>query len=205
MRVGTNGGPKDIASATETAVRILREIDQIDVEQLDEIVAHTMQMDSDELKTASTEDSPIKQIKAYLRSYDLRRNAVTRNIELNGQPINDTDLNNIYVACLENFGKKEVNMQLVNAIVDSDFVVTYNPFLELQACRAITRLLSWCYAAIKESARPTFSGTYSLLNCGPITGNPNWMQARTTRSSCARRLSSAMTSSGANQSRRPRN
>ncbi len=44
MRVGTNGGPKDIASATETAVRILREIDQIDVEQLDEIVAHTMQL-----------------------------------------------------------------------------------------------------------------------------------------------------------------
>ena len=133
MRVGTNGGPKDIASATETAVRILREIDQIDVEQLDEIVAHTMQMDSDELKTASTEDSPIKQIKAYLRSYDLRRNAVTRNIELNGQPINDTDINNIYVACLENFGKKEVNMQLVNAIVDSDFVVTYNPFVEFFA------------------------------------------------------------------------
>jgi len=136
MRVGTNGGPKDIASATEQAVRILREIDQINIEQVEEIVAHTMQLDGDELKSAATEDSPVKQIKAYLRSYDLRRNAVTRNIEIHGLPINDTDLNNIYVACLENFGKKEVSMQLVNAIVDSDFVPTYNPFLEFFAKNA---------------------------------------------------------------------
>lgn len=34
------------------------------------------------------------------------------------------------------FGKKDVSMQLVNAIVDSDFVPTYNPFLEFFAKNA---------------------------------------------------------------------
>jgi hypothetical protein len=81
MRVGTNGGPKDINAATEAAVRVLREIDNIDIDGLEEIVANTMALDTTELKSADTEDTPIKQIKAFLRSFDLKRNAVTRCIE----------------------------------------------------------------------------------------------------------------------------
>jgi uncharacterized protein Smg (DUF494 family) len=133
MRVGTNGGPKDINAATEAAVRVLREIDNIDIDGLEEIVANTMALDTTELKSADTEDTPIKQIKAFLRSFDLKRNSVTRCIELRGQPITDVDLNNIYIDCLEAFGKKEVSMQLVGAIVDSDFTPTYNPFMQFFA------------------------------------------------------------------------
>ena len=133
MRVGTNGGPKDVNAATETAVRILREIDQINVEQLEEIVVNTMAMDTKELKSADTEDTPLKQIKAYLRSFDLKRNAITRCIELRGEPITDVDINDLYTDCLEQFGKKEVNMQLVNSIIDSSHTPTYNPFMQFFA------------------------------------------------------------------------
>lgn len=133
MRVGTNGGPKDVNAATEMAVRILREIDQINVVQLEEIVVNTMAMDTKELKSADTEDTPLKQIKAYLRSFDLKRNAITRCIELRGEPITDVDINDLYTDCLEQFGKKEVNMQLVNSIIDSSHTPIYNPFMQFFA------------------------------------------------------------------------
>jgi hypothetical protein len=152
MRVGTNGGPKDINAATEAAVRVLREIDNIDIDGLDEIVANTMSLDTTELKSADTEDTPIKQIKAFLRSFDLKRNAVTRCIEYKGQPITDVDLNNIYVDCLEAFGKKEVSMQLVGAIVDSDFTPTYNPFAQFFA-RHGHRNPEGCIEALTNSIR----------------------------------------------------
>ncbi len=129
LRVGTNGGPKDINSATDSALRILKEIDQVEVDQLDQIVADTMQLDVKDLKPVA-EDTPVKQIKSFLRSYNLRFNSVTRNVELDGSPITDQDINNIYLDCLESFGKKEVSMQLIQAIIDSHFVIQYNPFLE---------------------------------------------------------------------------
>jgi predicted P-loop ATPase len=132
LRVGTNGGPVDTAEAGKTAIKILRDIDQVDVEGLERIVAETIQLDNKELKAMST-DSVVKQIKQFLRSYNLRFNAITRNIELDGEPITDRKINNIYLECLEAFGKKDVTMQLVTSIVDSDFVIEYNPFKEFFA------------------------------------------------------------------------
>jgi len=133
MRVGTNGGPKDINAATENAIHILRKIDNINIDGLEEIVANTMALDITELRSADTEDTPIKQIKAYLRSFNLKRNAVTRCIELKGEPITDVDINDLYTDCLEQFGKKEVNMQLINSIIDSSHTPTYNPFTQFFA------------------------------------------------------------------------
>jgi len=150
MRVGTNGGPKDINAATETAVRILREIDQINVDQLEEIVANTMALDTTELKSADTEDTPLKQIKAYLRSFDLKRNEVTRCIELKGEPITDVDINDLYTDCLEQFGRKEVTMQLINSIIDSSHTPTYNPFMQFFAKNA-HRTPTGCIKALTDT------------------------------------------------------
>ena len=149
LRVGTNGGPKDNNAATESVLRILKEIDQIEVEDLESIVADTMQLDSKELKAAG-DDTPIKQIKSFLRSYNLRFNEVTRNIELDNLPISDHDINNIYLECLESFGKKEVTMQLIQAILESAFVIRYNPFLEFFS---------------KEGHRQVNGNLFALANC----------------------------------------
>lgn len=149
LRVGTNGGPKDNNAATDAALRILKEIDQVQVDDLEQIVADTMQLDNKELKSAA-DDTPVKQIKSFLRSYNLRFNEVTRNVELDGQPITDHDINNIYLECLESFGKKEVNMQLIQAILESSFVVRYNPFLEFFS---------------KEGHRQVHGNLFSLADC----------------------------------------
>ncbi len=66
-------------------------------------------------------------------SIDLKRNEVTRCIELKGEPITDVDINDLFTDCLEQFGKKEVNMQLINSIIDSSHTPTYNPFMQFFA------------------------------------------------------------------------
>ena len=97
LRVGTTGGPVDTAEAAKSAVKILRDIDQVDVDGLEKIVAETMQLDNKELKAMST-DSMVKQFKQFLRSYNLRFNVITRNIELDGEPITDRKINNIIIS-----------------------------------------------------------------------------------------------------------
>ena len=183
MRVGTNGGPKDVNAAKDAAVRVLREIEGIEIKNLEEIVANTMALDNTELKSADTEDSPIKQIKAYIKSYDLRRNAVTRCIEYKGQPITDQDTHDFYTECLEQFGKKEVNMQLINAIIDSSHTPSYNPFVQffakhghrqpegkiyqlaecIQSANQTKGFIQLCIAKWLCSVIASMNGEYSLL------------------------------------------
>ena len=74
--------------------------------------------------------SIIAQIKAWLRhDYDLRLNEVNNLIESKGICLDDRALNSIYVEAKTIFGK-EANTNLLNEIIFSDFVTSYNPFQE---------------------------------------------------------------------------
>lgn len=69
-------------------------------------------------------------IKFYLqRNYNLRRNLISRNIEKDGDPIDDGILNSIFINIKTNYSK--ATKDLVTAIIFSDFIESYNPFLEL--------------------------------------------------------------------------
>lgn len=129
LKIGQNGGHRDVVGATESVIKVLRTIDQVDVDGLENIVAQAMALDNKDLKGLAAE-GPVKQLKAYMRTYDLRFNLITRKIELSGEPITDHDINNIFLDCLDAFGKKDVNMQLVTSILYSHYVSSYNPFLE---------------------------------------------------------------------------
>ena len=67
-------------------------------------------------------------IAAFINTYDLKKNVVTRKIELNGRAIDDSDLNSIYLDSKAVF--KESTKELVTAIIFSNRVQTYNPLHE---------------------------------------------------------------------------
>ena len=73
-------------------------------------------------------DSVSTDIAAFVNTYDLRRNLITRNIELNGKPIDDNDINSIFLDSKAVF--KESTKDLVSSILFSNRINTYNPLHE---------------------------------------------------------------------------
>jgi hypothetical protein len=67
-------------------------------------------------------------IAAYVNTFDLRKNLITRNIELNGKPIDDNDINSIFLDSKALF--KESSKDLVTSILFSNRINTYNPLHE---------------------------------------------------------------------------
>lgn len=62
-------------------------------------------------------------------SYKLKRNLISRNIELAGRPIDDTDINSIFLRCKTIIPK--TTKDLVTSVLFSEYIQSYNPFLEL--------------------------------------------------------------------------
>jgi hypothetical protein len=73
-------------------------------------------------------DSVSTDIAAFINTYDLRRNLITRNIEFNGKPIDDNDINSIFLDSKAVF--KESTKDLVTSILFSNRIHTYNPLHE---------------------------------------------------------------------------
>jgi hypothetical protein len=86
---------------------------------VNEIVAKDIKFKSDNVSA---------DIAAFIKTFDLRKNVVTRNVELNGRPIDDSDINSIFLDCKAIF--KEATKDLVTAIIFSNRVETYNPLHE---------------------------------------------------------------------------
>ena len=77
-----------------------------------------------------TEENLILDIKIFIRqNYNLRHNAISRNIELDGVVIDDRTLNSIFINVRTSIEK--ATKDLVNSIIFSDFIQSYNPFTEL--------------------------------------------------------------------------
>jgi predicted P-loop ATPase len=87
-------------------------------------------------------------IAAFIKTFDLRKNVVTRNVELNGRPIDDSDINSIFLDCKAVF--KEATKDLVTSIIFSNRIETYNPLHEFfedelhieEECHNVTHLLN---------------------------------------------------------------
>jgi hypothetical protein len=88
-------------------------------EIVEQIVSKDIKFKSDSIST---------DIAAFVNTYDLRRNLITRNIELNGKPIDDNDINSIFLDSKAVF--KESSKDLVTSILFSNRVHTYNPLHE---------------------------------------------------------------------------
>lgn len=70
-------------------------------------------------------DNIIEDIQSYLQSYQLRKNTITRNVETDGKPIDDSDLNSIYID-LKAVNDK-ITKDLVCSVIFSNRIEQYNP------------------------------------------------------------------------------
>lgn len=68
----------------------------------------------------------VSEIELFIKSnYSLKRNVVTRHIELNGKAITDIEINSIYLACRRAI--EDTTKELVRSILYSDSIPSYNP------------------------------------------------------------------------------
>ena len=67
-------------------------------------------------------------IASYIKTFELRKNLITRKIELNGRAIDDSDLNSIFLDSKGVF--KESTKDLVTSIIFSNRIPSYNPLHE---------------------------------------------------------------------------
>lgn len=64
----------------------------------------------------------------FLQPYGLRKNLVTRNVEMNGKPINDDDINTLFIDCKSLFDK--ATKDLVCSVIFSNKTAQYHPIKE---------------------------------------------------------------------------
>jgi len=75
-------------------------------------------------------DNVVIDIKMFLnKSYKFKRNVISRNIEVSGVPLDDKQLNSIFINCKTHISK--ASKELVTSIIFSDYVSDYNPFTQL--------------------------------------------------------------------------
>lgn len=99
----------------------------ISKEESEEIVDQVMMMPEHEIKGEKSDDL-ISDLKAFLTGYNMEFNIITRNVEIEGVPLDDRAYNSLYIKAKEVVSDK-VNKDLLFSIVDSDFTAEYQPFL----------------------------------------------------------------------------
>ena len=98
----------------------------ISKEESEHIIDQVMMMPEYELQGQKTDDL-ISDLKAFLSSYNMKFNQITRKVELDGNEIDDRILNGIYIKAKEVVSDK-VNKDLLFSIIDSEFTPEYHPF-----------------------------------------------------------------------------
>lgn len=81
-----------------------------------------------EKKIEHVSENVIEDICAFLKPYNLRKNLISRNIEMNKKAIDDTDINSLFVECKSSFDK--VTKDLVCSVIFSNKIEQYNPIIE---------------------------------------------------------------------------
>lgn len=107
-------------------VNLLKEIEGISELESAGIVQQVFDNDID----FRPDDSFVSQLEVWLRqNYDMRRNVLTRKIENNGEPLEDREMNSVYIQGKKIF-EKELTFDIFSRLIYSDFSRNYNPLTE---------------------------------------------------------------------------
>lgn len=124
--VGTSGGAKSEADAKSSAIKTL-EMEDISGPDVHEIVEQVFALPAGDLEAKS--DDVLADLKAFLTNFDIKFNEITRNYEMNGEPMNDRDYNSIYIKAVEQVDDKITKDRLFS-LIDSEHTPSYNPFTD---------------------------------------------------------------------------
>ena len=124
--VGTSGGAKDNAEAKKDALKTL-EIENISGLDVEEVINKVFELPETELKVKSND--VLADLKAFLKTFDLKFNEITRIYELNGEPMIDRDYNTLFIKAIEQVDEKVTKDRLFS-LIDSDNTLGYSPFVD---------------------------------------------------------------------------
>jgi predicted P-loop ATPase len=110
--------------------KTLKEFAGIDEADSEEIIKQVLEKD---IKHKS--ENIVDDIVAFLRPYKIRKNLLSRNVELNGKPIDDSDINSLYLDSKVAF--KDASKDLVCSILFSNRIDSYNPAVDFFTQREI--------------------------------------------------------------------
>lgn len=127
--IGKSGGSLSIESAKLDAEKHLQTIDNISTEKSFEIIEKVFQLSEKELNE-NQDGGELAQLIEYINSLDTKYNIVTKRTEILGIEINDKKENSVFLTAREMFPKGKITKDLISAILDSDRVKEYNPFLD---------------------------------------------------------------------------
>lgn len=108
----------------------LHEFHGIKPEESKEIIAQVI---GKEIKHKS--DNLIDDVVQFLKPYKLRKNLITRAVELSGKPIDDSDINSLFLDCKIAFDT--VTKDLICSILFSNRIESYNPIHQFFSGRQI--------------------------------------------------------------------
>lgn len=124
--VGKNGGMKSKDDAIKSAIETA-EMNGFNKDEASIIAKQVAELPSDELNAKS--DDVLADLKAFLSTFDIRFNEITRNYELNGEPMTDRDYNSLYIKAIDVVDDRITKDRLFS-LIDSENTPSYNPFQE---------------------------------------------------------------------------
>lgn len=124
--VGTSGGAKSNEEAKKDTIKTL-EIENISGQDVTNIVNQVFSLPEQDLKTKSND--VLADLKAFLKTFDLKFNEITRNYELNGEPMTDRDYNSLFIKAIEQVDERITKDRLFS-LIDSENTPSYSPFSE---------------------------------------------------------------------------
>ena len=78
---------------------------------------------------AIDENNIVNQLKDFIsKNYNMQRNTISRNIEIDTVPLNDIDVNSVFLKCKTFIPK--ATKELVKSVIFSEFTKNYNPFYD---------------------------------------------------------------------------
>ncbi len=111
-------GVKDVAAINKTVKDFYKIDDAEDI--IKQVVDNNIEYIS---------ENEVEDIVDFLRPYGLRKNEITRNIEIKNKPIDDTVLNSLFLDCKSVYSK--VSKDLVCSVIFSNRIDVYNPIRDL--------------------------------------------------------------------------
>lgn len=124
--IGRNGGAKNEDSAKDSYIKTC-EMEGIDEQTANDIWEQTGNVSNSELKIKR--DDQVSAIKDFLTDKSIKFNEITRNYEIDGNPLIDRDFNSVFIQACELIDSN-LNRALFNSVLDSNFIPAYNPILE---------------------------------------------------------------------------
>lgn len=119
-----NNAKKDRSRGKETVLPLLLELGEVTQDEAAEAQGIIDQVFEKAIEPEN--ENVMLDIIDFLQPYDLRRNIITRNVEMKGQAIDDNVINTLFIDCKINTPK--ASKDLVQSVIFSNKIKQYNPF-----------------------------------------------------------------------------